>query len=122
MAYTLPSAADVIGLTGTKLGETLVERIITSAEQVFLQCADNYTDEQATEILLWLSSHMVAATGPTNGSLTGRSLMDSSKSWAKASLGEGLKGSTYGQMVISLDKCGCIGRIGKGVASIKVVL
>jgi len=121
MAYTLPDADDVIALTGTQLTSVVVGLIITSAEQMVLTCLEGMTDDKATAVLLWLSAHLVASAAPSNGSLTGRSLGDSNKSWAKASMGDGLKGTTYGQQVLMLDESGCIGRLGRGVATLEII-
>lgn len=116
------TAAEVIALTGTKLPEPVVEAIIADAAVLAGPCIQALDAARRDAIIRWLSAHMVStADGGGTSTLSSRSLGDASKSWARGTLGEGLKSSFFGQQALALDPSGCLARLGKPRATIQVV-
>lgn len=119
---TLPSAAAVIALTGTSLTEAVVESIIADAALIAETCIANYGEARQTAIIKWLAAHLVASTATGGEStLTSEKLGDASRTYARATTGEGLKGTMYGQQALSLDTNGCLFRKGNGRATVSVI-
>ncbi|QDP55372.1 MAG: hypothetical protein Tp176DCM1853251_56 [Prokaryotic dsDNA virus sp.] len=122
---TLPTASEVIAITGTAMSEALVSALIDDAALVVADstCFSGYSDEKQTAIIKWLAAHIVASTGPgaKTGALTSRKLGDAQQSFARATMGEGLRGTLYGQQALALDTNGCLAGIGKGRASVQVI-
>lgn len=117
---TLPTAAEVIAITGSKLPENVIDLLIQQAALIAKKCIEKLSPELQKAIVMWLAAHLVATTGDTFGTLTTRKLGDAQKSWARATTGEGLKGTAYGQQVLLLDPCGCLSRLGKATATVEV--
>lgn len=119
---TLPSAADVIAITGTSLPETVVTALIQDAALVAANCISQYDGPRQTAIIKWLAAHMIASTAQGGESvLTSDKLGDASQTFARATLGAGLRGSMYGQQALALDPSGCLARKGNGTATVQVI-
>lgn len=118
---TLPTASDVIALTGTALPEAVVTSLIADAALVAGECLTGYSDDRQTAIIKWLAAHMVASTDAGGATLTSEKLGDASQTFARATMGEGLKGTIYGQQALALDINGCLAGRGKGRASVEVI-
>lgn len=118
---TLPTASDVIALTETSLPALVVESLIADAALVACDCIAGYEPDRQTAIIKWLAAHMVASTDAGGGTLTSEKLGDASLTYARATLGEGLKGTIYGQQALALDPKGCLVTRGKGRASVEII-
>jgi hypothetical protein len=119
---TLPTASDVIDLTGTAISAAVVSALINDAALVADgDCFAAYSEERKTAIIKWLAAHLVASTDAGGGTLTQDKLGDASQSYARATMGEGLKGTMYGQQALALDTSGCLFRLGKGRATVCVI-
>ena len=70
------------------------------------------------EIERWLTAHMIAITN--DRTTTEEKLGEATVKYAGV-YGEGLKGTSYGQMVLLLDTCGSFANLGKKSASIKSI-
>jgi len=101
----LPSANDVITLTGTELTAPVVEAIIADAELIAAQCLEGVDGDRQEAALKWLAAHLVSSAGNTSGSLTSDKLGDAAQTYAKSVTGAGLMGSVYGQQAIALLPC-----------------
>ena len=101
----LPSAADVIAITGTSLPEVVVDAIITDAALIAAQCFEGVDGDRQEAALKWLAAHLVSSAGEANGSLTSDRLGDAAQTYAKSVTGAGLMGSAYGQQAIALLPC-----------------
>ncbi len=123
---TLPTASEVIAITGTDFSEAVVDAIIADAALIAEGCISSYSDERQTAIIKWLACHLIASTngasGTGAGSVTSSKLGDASESYAKSSLtGEGLKATHYGQQALLLDTNGCLARKGRPPATVQVI-
>lgn len=78
-----------------------------------------YAGDQREDIITLLASHFIASSRNLSSAETSRSLGDASKSWAKAQLGDGLKGTLYGQQALLLDVNGCLQKLGKRKATME---
>lgn len=114
------AAADVIAITGTELAEAVVTALIADAELVAGDCISSYSAERQDAIVKWLAAHLVASTDAGGVSVTSEKLGDASLTFARATLGEGLKGTFYGQQALALDTNGCLTGKGRGQASVEV--
>ena len=101
----LPSANDVITLTGTELTAPVVEAIIADAALIAAQCLDGVDGDRQEAALKWLAAHLVSSAGEASGSLTSDKLGDAAQTYAKSVTGAGLMGSAYGQQAIALLPC-----------------
>jgi hypothetical protein len=70
------------------------------------------------EIERWLTAHLIAITKERTA--TEEKLGEASIKYAGV-FGEGLKSTSYGQMVLQLDTCGGFANLGKKAASIKSI-
>ena len=112
------TAAEVIALTGTSLPEAAVGAIIDDALLIAADCIAGVSEARADSAIKWLSAHLVASLG-SEGVLTSRKLGDASKSYARAQVGDGIAGTTYGQQAIAILPC--LARVGRARASIEVM-
>lgn len=118
---TLPTASDVIALTGTDMPEAVVTSIIADAALFAEGCISAYDDDRQTAIIKWVAAHMVQSTSG-GASLTSDKLGDASQTYARSALsGNGLMATHYGQQAIALDASGCLARKGRAPASVQVI-
>lgn len=116
---TLPLASEVIDLTGTALSEAIVTTLISDAALIAGDCITPYSEERQTAIIKWLAAHMAASTDAGGGTLTQDKLGDASQSYARATLGDNLRGTIYGQQALILETNGCLVTRGNGRASVE---
>lgn len=123
MPLSKPDAAAVIAITGTDLPEPVVSSIIDDAALLADNlCTAAYPADRQITIVKWLSAHLIASTSDKGSQvLSSSKLGDAQDSYARGTLGEGLKGTAYGQQVLLLDTNGCLSRLGKARASIERV-
>lgn len=116
------TAAEVIALTGTSLDSATVDAVIADATLVVSEnaCYNAYEDARKDAIIKWLTAHLISSTSQ-DGSVTSEKLGDASVTYARAALGDGLKGTTYGQQVLLLDYNGCLTKLGRAKATFEVV-
>src|SRR5690554_2459596 len=105
---TKPSADMVIQLTGTGLPEDVVAGIIDDAALLVERCISKLDGPRQTAIIKWVAAHLIAS-GP-DLMLKSERLGNASDTYATATLGDGLKGTTYGQQALALDPNGCLAR------------
>lgn len=118
---TLPTASDVIALTGTSMAEAVVASIIDDAALFAEGCISQYSDARQTAIIKWVAAHMVQATSGGT-SLQSQKLGDASETYARSSLsGDGLQATHYGQQALSLETSGCLAGRGRARASVQVI-
>lgn len=112
MAVEKPSAADVKAIISTALTDEQIGALIDDAALLAEDCIASLSSERQKAILKWLTAHLIASTD-FNGMKTSSKLGDAQDSFARATLGDALKGTTYGQQALALDPCGCLVNIGK---------
>jgi hypothetical protein len=120
MTIALPTAADVRAIIETSLTDGQIEALIADAALAAEKCLLKYDEARQKAIVKWLTAHLIASTGG-NGVLTSQKLGDASETYARATLGDGLKGTTYGQQALLLDTCGCLARLGRARASVEAI-
>ena len=103
----LPSAADVIALTGTDFPVPFVGAIIQDAALIASDCLRGVDGDRQEAALKWLAAHLISSAGETSGTLTSDKLGDAAQTYAKTVTvtGAGLMGSAYGQQAIALLPC-----------------
>lgn len=121
-----PSVADVraIIVIPASVTDEVVEGFIDDAEALVSQCSAvaSATDVVQKAILKYVTAHMLANLYGTTGALQSKALGDASKSYGSGSrtFGTGLAGTHYGQQALLLDPTGCLARLGRQRAFIKV--
>lgn len=115
-----PQPSDVLELTGLDFPEPVVSSVIDDAALMAERCSSAWSDAQETSILKWLSAHLLAST-QDGGVLTSEKLDDASESYSRASVGDGISGTVYGQQAIALDPTGCLARLGRAKADMQVI-
>lgn len=120
MTTATPDAADVIAIVGGGFTETQVEALIADAVLIAEECVSSYSDDKQKAIIKWLTAHLIVST-TKSGVVTSERLGDASVSYARASMGDALKGTTYGQQVLLLDTNGCLAKKGRAKSTIEVV-
>lgn len=118
MALQKPSAQDVIDLTETDLPQAVVTAIIDDAALMAEECLKSLTGDRQEAALKWLSAHLIGSTN-SGGVLTSEKLGDASESYSRATVGDGISGTVYGQQAIALAPC--LARLGRARASIEVI-
>lgn len=122
MAICKPDPAVVIALTGTELPVPVVQSFIDDAALIAEKCLAALSCDRQTAMLKWLTAHLIASAGDESGEIrTSEKLGDATDSFARATLGEGLAGTFYGQQALLLDPNACLKKIGKSRATIEVV-
>jgi len=103
------------------VSDTIVDEFITAANLTVTEILGSDTSlstAQKTEIERWLTAHMLAVT-------VWRTAVKErvGEAWADypGQFGQGLSGSSYGQMVLVLDTTGKMANIGKRGASIYAI-
>ena len=105
---------DVINiLDDTDLDEDVIEGFINSAN-VFVTALlgmKGLSTELLTQIEMWMSAHMIVSTRERQSKKeqAGTAMIEWAGKW-----GEGLLGTTYGQMAVTLDSSGTLNAIAKG--------
>lgn len=113
-----PDPQTVIDLTDTELSEPIVQSIIDDAALIAEKCISGYSEEKQKSVLKWLAAHLIASTD-SGGMIASERLGDAQDQYVRASVGDGIKGTVYGQQAIALSPC--LARIGRAAASIEVV-
>lgn len=114
--------ADIRTIIETSLSDIQINALIAQARIIGGDCLAKYDDERADAIVTWMTAHLIASTSLTgSGVVTSDKLGDAQRSYARATLGDGLKGTTYGQQAMLLDTCGCLARLGRARASVEVI-
>lgn len=99
-----------------------------SAVEAYIEIASGIVDEidstvlstdRLKEIERWLTAHLIMITKDRQAT-TREKLGDAEVSYANI-FGEGLKATTYGQMVMQLDTTGTLSNLGKKTISIKAI-
>ncbi len=105
----------------TTLGDSVILGLINAASKMI----DNQTtmtstldDDTLTEIERWLTAHLIMQ-GP-NRFTTEEKVGEASAKYA-GKFGEGLKSTSYGQMVITLDTTGVLSKLGYRQANITAI-
>jgi len=125
MAIALPSPADVRAIVQTSLTDPEIQLIIEDAALIVEGCIAAFTDARQVAIVKWYAAHMISSSGKATGAsaanVTSKKLGDASTTYARATLGSGTMGTTYGQMAASFDPTGCIESIGQKPVIFQVV-
>lgn len=116
----LPTSADVRAIVDTELTDAQINGVIADASLIAEKCLAGYSDDRQTAILKWLTAHLLASTD-SGGVRTSEKLGDAQESFARATMGDSLKGTTYGQQVMLLDTTGCLSRLGRARSTIEVI-
>jgi hypothetical protein len=124
MAIALPTADDVRAIIETDKTDPQIEAIIADAALIAKACIADLDADVQKAIVKWLTAHLIAssASGIEGGAqITSMKLGDASESYARASMGAGLAGTSYGQQALALDPNGCLAQIGMRRAYFKVL-
>ena len=108
-------------LDGCTLSDTVVDAYISTANAVVTDVLGDDTDLGTTlkkAIEQWLAAHMIASTlwRTTAKEKVGEVWVEYTGKWS-----EGLKGTSYGQMVLELDTTGKMAALGKRAVKIYAI-
>ena len=115
------NASDILEILpdGTGLENPAIEAFIEIASGMVDDLdSSQLSTTKLREIERWLTAHLITVTKDRQG--TKERLGDAEISYANI-FGEGLKASTYGQMVLQLDTTGALMNLGKKALSIKAI-
>ena len=115
-----PTAQEVKRIIATALDDDAINQMIEDAAMLGGACVDGYDADRRKIIIRWLTAHLIASSH-NEGALQSESLGDASETYARAQLGDSLRGTVYGQQALALDAKGCLSRIGKKRASVQVI-
>lgn len=121
---TNPTVAQVRAIITTSLTDDAVTAIIEDAALMVEHCISSLAEARQTAIIKWTTAHLISSmSGSTGGkkTLSSFKIGDAQENYVQATLGEAMKGTTYGQQAIALDPNGCIANIGKRKVSFKVL-
>ena len=103
-----PSTEQVLALMSVTFPTSVVESAIADAA-LLLPESCSYPTERKTAILKYLAAHFLSSSQKgAQGKLAGKSIDGASYSLRGAMLGQGLKGTTFGQQALLLDVDKCI--------------
>ena len=109
-----PSVEQVQALLPAAFPIGLVEAMIADATLMLEDCA-GYSTERRSAIVKYLAAHLLASTQRSAAGVASKSIDGVSYSYRGPVLGEGLKGTPFGQMALSFDTNGCLLRAGMPV-------
>jgi hypothetical protein len=109
MAIEKPSAADVQTIIAAT--DAQANAAIEDAALIAETCVTSLAGDRQKAIIKYLAAHLIAS--GIGAQKTSERLGDASVSWARAQMGQGLLGTSYGQQAIALDPNGCLLKIGK---------
>lgn len=114
MAVSKPEVADVRLVFTTTLADASVQAAIDDAALMAAGCpvVETYDEDRQKAIVKWMAAHLLSSRSDQAGALTSKKIGDASESYAKASMGTQLSGSSYGQQALLLDPSGCLKRLG----------
>lgn len=118
---TLPTATEVRSIIDTALTDEQIDSIVTDAVLLVETCSSGWSDARYTSILKWVTAHLIASRGGTEGVLTSSRLGDAQDNYMRTTPGDGLKGTTYGQQALALDTNGCLVNLGKRRAFVRTI-
>lgn len=128
MTISTPTVGEVRAIITTDLIDAAVQGAIDDATLMAEHCVLSLNALRQKSIIKYLAAHLIASmtAGGAGGkgaanTLTQFALGDASETYARATTGEGIKGTTYGQQAIALDPNGCVANIGKQRACFKVL-
>lgn len=110
MAIEKPTAADVQLIISAT--DAQANAAIEDAALIAEHCVACLSADRQKAIIKYLAAHLIASTN-SGASKTSSKLGDAQDSYARAQLGDALKGTTYGQQAIALDPSGCLLGLGK---------
>ncbi len=113
------TATEVKVIITTALGDTAVEAFIDIANPMVTNTVTcGLAAATLKEIERWLTAHLISIT--QERMTTEEKLGEATVKYAGV-YGEGLKATSYGQMVLTLDTCGGFANLGKKAADIKTI-
>jgi len=117
-----PTVADVRSVISTTLSDEQVDLMIQDAVLIVSKCPAvlKANSDRQKAIVKWVAAHLISQRTP-EAQVTQRSLGDASETFARATLGVGLAGTFYGQQAILLDPSGCLERLGRQRAFVRVL-
>lgn len=119
-----PTVAEVRLIITSAQGDDAIQSAIDDAGLLVEPCVTAMADNRAKAIIKWVAAHLLFSMSGATGaakSLASKSLGDASESYARATLGDQLGGTTYGQQALLLDSNCCLLKLGKRPASFKVL-
>lgn len=109
---TTPSAQEVQAILMIQFPEPTIDAAIADAELLTEDCG--YTGNRLRSIVKFLAAHFLSSTHRgAQGSVASKNVDGVAYSFNTASLGEGLKSTSYGAQALLLDNNGCLMNIGK---------
>lgn len=117
-----PTVDEVRSVITTSLSDAQVLTMIADAALVVSRCPSiaDAPESVQSAVVRWAAAHLIAIREPS-GLVTQKSMGDASESYARAPLGVGLSGTFYGQQAILLDPTGCLERLGRQRAFMRVL-
>lgn len=117
-----PTPEQVQRLLSVTFSTEELEDAISDAGLMLNACAKLYDDERQAALVKYLAAHLLASSQVgAAGSLASESVDGTSYSRATATLGQNLKGTTFGQQALLLDPNGCLQSLGEMNARLWVV-
>jgi len=116
-----------VRVTATEVKVIITTSLADAAIESFIAIANAMVTNTVTcglgaavlkEIERWLTAHLISIT--QERMTTDEKLGEATVKYAGV-YGEGLKGTSYGQMVLALDTCNSFANLGKKAASIKAI-
>ena len=101
----IPTAFDVIALTGTDLPDHFVSAVIQDAALIASDCLKGVDGQRQEAALKWLAAHLLSSVGGTSEGLTSDKLGDAAQTYSRTVTGAGLMGTAYGQQAIAILPC-----------------
>jgi hypothetical protein len=122
MANVLPDEVrELFGNDADNISDTIIENIISDAyvlvTSVLADCTI-LTEDELKSIEKWLAAHMMASSviRQTKEETLGEASVKYTGEW-----GTKLESTSYGQMVLALDRCGKMANLGRKAAKIRAI-
>lgn len=116
MGINRPAPDDVRKVIATDADDATIDSMIDDAVLMYEHCLKSLDDERQKAALKWIAAHLLFSSdmGGEDTARTTKKIGDATDVYARATLGDGLRGSVFGQRAISFDPSGCLGSDGEG--------
>lgn len=119
---TTPTIAEVKEIITTDLADGVITNLIAETALMVEGCVSGLSSDRQEAIVKWVTAHTIYMLDQKGGgTVTSKKLGDAQTNYAALPLGQGLKGSFYGQQALNLDPNGCLAYIGVKGAKLRVL-
>lgn len=116
MAIEKPTPEEVRVVIDTNASDDVINAMIDDAILMYGHCLEAMEPARQKAALKWIVAHLLFSSGQggEDSARVSKKLGDASDTYARATIGDGLRGSVFGQRALAFDPSGCLAQDGDG--------